>query len=420
MVKRILSIILAVLIIILLAGAVIAYSRGYRIDLDKKTLSTTGILSVASYPQQASIILDGKLTSVTNASLTLSPDWYDLRVSRDGYQNWEKRVRVQGEVVTQIDALLIPTNPSLRALTTSGILAPSLSGSGTQVAYIVPQDESIPATGSPPKTGVWIIELRSSTLPLSGRSQPRQVFATRTAYDWPNSTLTWSPDERALMITFINPDRIGVNPKDKNKPVNRALLISLVATSESILSGTDVTATYKTILSQWSKDQKEENDVQIATLPPIVSNLLTNSASQIQFAPDDKKILYVATASATLAPVISPSLIGSNSTQESRTITSGAYYVYDRKEDKNFLITDGKTLASPTTIRWYSDAKHIILIEKDTINIIDYDGTNKRTVYAGPFEKTTLFSWPQGGKIVITTNLNNSKQLPNLYEVDLR
>jgi hypothetical protein len=60
------------------------------------------------------------------------------------------------------------------------------------------------------------------------------------------------------------------------------------------------------------------------------------------------------------------------------------------------------------------------MIEKDTIYIIEFDGTNKRAIYAGPFEDSILYPWGTGGKMVIMTNLNKQKALSNLYEIDLR
>ncbi len=52
--------------------------------------------------------------------------------------------------------------------------------------------------------------------------------------------------------------------------------------------------------------------------------------------------------------------------------------------------------------------------------IIDYDGTNKRTVYSGPFAENLVYPWSSSGKIVILTNLNKPQALPNLYEVDIQ
>jgi hypothetical protein len=51
---------------------------------------------------------------------------------------------------------------------------------------------------------------------------------------------------------------------------------------------------------------------------------------------------------------------------------------------------------------------------------MDYDGQNKTTIYAGPFIDDYVFSWPDGSKILILTNLGNPSILPNLYTIGLK
>ncbi|MCL5797856.1 MAG: hypothetical protein M1366_03590, partial [Patescibacteria group bacterium] len=62
----------------------------------------------------------------------------------------------------------------------------------------------------------------------------------------------------------------------------------------------------------------------------------------------------------------------------------------------------------------------IILIEKGSIYIVDYDGSNIRTVYTGPFEGDIVFPWASSDKLVILTNFYKPQSIPNLYEIDLR
>jgi len=74
-------------------------------------------------------------------------------ISKEGYISWQKKVRVQGEVVTRADAFLFPTNPSLSPLTTLGVERPILSPDGKKVAYIIPDghlDGSLTK-----KAGLW-------------------------------------------------------------------------------------------------------------------------------------------------------------------------------------------------------------------------------------------------------------------------
>ena len=150
----------------------------------------------------------------------------------------------------------------------------------------------------------------------------------------------------------------------------------------------------------------------MASLSDDINIVLTDSADSIKFSPDEDKILFRATESASLKTVIDPPLIGRNPTEETRKLEKGKYYIYDTKEDKNYYIAD-------TLPIWYTDSKHLILIDQDKIAVVDYDGTNKRSVYSGPFTDNLVFPWTSGGKIVILTNINSSSSA-DFYDVDLR
>ena len=195
--------VISILIILAIAGlslGVITYSRGYRINTLQKSLSSTGILSASSYPDKASIWIDGKLISATNSSINLSPGWYNVRISREGYQSWEKKIRIQGEIVSQLDSLLIPTNPSLRAITITGIMNPVLSPTGNKVAFIVPGEEATKSATLISKTGIWVIDLRDGL--LGGKSEPKAIFHPSTRQNWTNAKLVWSPDEKYVLLIF--------------------------------------------------------------------------------------------------------------------------------------------------------------------------------------------------------------------------
>ncbi|MBI3093109.1 MAG: hypothetical protein HYZ02_02635, partial [Candidatus Levybacteria bacterium] len=68
----------------------------------------------------------------------------------------------------------------------------------------------------------------------------------------------------------------------------------------------------------------------------------------------------------------------------------------------------------------FPDSKHLIYVEEKKINILEYDGANKTTIYAGPFVDNYVFPWPNGSKLVVLTNLGNENIPPNLYTIGLK
>jgi hypothetical protein len=92
-------------------------------------------------------------------------------------------------------------------------------------------------------------------------------------------------------------------------------------------------------------------------------------------------------------------------------------YVYDIQDDVNMHIA----AADPSLpIQWFPDSNHLIVIKDKKIIIMEADGTNSTTIYAGPFIDNYVFPWPNASKIVILTNFNNPGVPPNLYTIGLK
>lgn len=403
---------------------VIAFGRGYRFDFQKTLVKPTGIISATSDPIGAQVFIDGKFKTGTNNSFTIDPNWYTIRISKDGYSSWEKRIRVQGEVVARADAFLFPSNPSLSPLTTTGIVSPVLSPDGSRIAYIVPTPSKSTEIDQK-KLGLRVLELADR--PLGRNRDPQQIGITSDIFDFNSNTLlTWSPDSTEIMVTTGS-------------------LVRIYPVRGGSTSFRDISLTLQSVVKDWADQQETKDRQKLAGLPQPIIDMATSSAKIISYSPDETKIFYEATASATIPKIIDPSLIGTNPTEEQRAITPGKLYIYDSKEDKNFFLFDKKELAQPTptpaakqnkasstsslithnaqptTLSWFPTNKHIILSQNGKIDIMEYDRTNWITIYSGPFVQGFLAPWPNNSRIVILTNLNpGASTLPNLYTINLR
>jgi len=405
---------------------VIAYGRGYRLDLSKTSIKPTGLISATSDPIGAQVLVDGNLKTATNNSFSIDPGWYTITISKEGYISWQKKIRVQGEVVTRADAFLFPTNPSLSPLTTLGVTNPILSPDGSRVAYIIPTDHLDGTLAK--KAGLWVYELSEG--PLGRNRDPVQLGEIDPNFDIINARLTWSPDSSEILAN--------------NGIIYRLYQINRPGTF------TDVSTSYAPLLSDWQDERITKDSQKLQAFKQPIIDIATSSAKIISLSPDETKILYEATASATIPQVTKPALIGTNSTPEQRTIQPGKIYVYDSKEDKNYFFLDPKEVKLPkptptptgryvrptptptpgiynagdTTfsyIHWFPTSRHLVLTLDGKIDVMEYDRTNWVTVYSGPFEDSFLAPWTSGSRIIILTNLNpNATTLPNLYTVNLR
>lgn len=402
------------------AAAVIAYGRGYRLDVSKTSLKPTGLISATSDPVGAQVTVDGILKTATNNSFAIDPGFYTVKISKEGYIPWEKKMRVQGEVVSGATAFLFPSNPSLSPLTTLGIENPVLSPDGTRVAYTIPDKHLDPTTSK--KAGLWYYELSEGPL---GRNRDPIQLDTVNGFDFENSQIIWSPDATQLVV--------------QNATATRLYAINKSNTF------TDVTLTRQSLFEDWSTQRADTERQKLAAFRQPIIDMATSSARILSFSPDETKILYQATASATIPQIIVPPLIGTNSTEEKRTIVPGKIYVYDSKEDKNYFLLDQTELpaVSPTPpsakkttqltptltesstftspIHWFPTSRHLLLTLKGKIDVLEYDRTNWITIYSGPFVDNFVAPWSNGSRIIILTNLNgDATSLPNLYTVNLR
>lgn len=422
----------------------VKFSEGYKLDFTKKFLVPNGILVANSDPKGADVLIDGKLKTATNNSLSLIPGKYSIEIKKDSFTPWKKEMVIEKELVTLADAFLFPQIPDLKPLTFDEVINPQISKDHSRIAF---------ATGTTSDNpGLWVIDLNSS---LFGIVRPTvQIVSTKdTLTDFSKATFFWSPDSRQVVLQPFQTTRIYLLDPTKTNTLNAA---------------SDVAKTFDTIKLTWQKEEDIKEKAKYKKVPLVLAEILKTSASNIDFSPDGTKILYVATASAVIPDTLIPPLSASSTQKETRTLSPNKLYVYDIKEDRNFEIPFNVPSPTPTakslrskvtptpskslnpyipislvTPQWFPTSKHLVWIESDKNNdkivAIEYDGTNLTEVFTGSFIKPNVFTTPDSGKIVILSNLNfetttptplptttkkpvatQSTPKPNLFSVSLR
>lgn len=409
------SLLLRLFFIVIFVGVlflVIGFARGYRLDFKQQTFSSTGILVASSAPDGAKILVNGELKGATNSNISVKPGVYDVEIAQDGYLSWKKRLTIKGELVIKADALLFPVNPSLSPLTSFGVVKAVSTNTHEKTILFT-------NIGDIEKDGIYLIDNRNNPL---ARINGQKLLALQSIfpedYTFENTQIEFSPNEKQMLVSFI--ETITPTPTTRNKkpqPQTTVKSIYLLSTDDVTLSPFDVTNSVNAIREAWKTEEIVVRGKLIETFKkPIVKS--SASFNILGFSPDETKILYVATESATIDQVIKPALIASNQTPEERTLSKGSVYVYDKKEDKNFRIAE--SFEPETPLFWYVDSQHIVIRQPEGIAIVDYDGTNKRLVYSGPFQ-SDFISTTRDGKLLILTNFNSStRTLPDVYSVGIR
>ena len=353
---------------------IVLFARGYKFDLKNGSLEKTGMILAKSRPDGAKVFLDGKLITATNNPVQgLKSGKYDLKIVKDGYFEWEKKVTVEEELVTEVDALLIPLSPALTPLTSTGIKSPTLSSNRDRIAFL--------KTGEKP--GIYTVGLsgqqalfgflRANINPLALDTEELAFSAAQAIF--------WSPNDAEMLVQM-------------NQQGFYRLRLGPEGTVEATSSAAPTAAEWERISS--AKAQL------MASRVPVPRNLeQIATASATPWSPDENKFTY---------------------RRENEEVVE--FWVYDGSEplavarNRNNLILK-TTEPEKVQMSWFADSQHLILIENSTISLIEADGTNKTQVYNGALASDAVFPTPGGDKLIILTSFVEGAA-PNLYAISLR
>lgn len=390
------------LTVVFLVGTIVfLYARGYRLDSDTRRFSPNGLLVIKSVPDGAQIFINGELKTATNATIPLPPNTYDVSVKKEGFLTWNKRLLIEKEIVTEASAHLFKAGHSLSAITFSGVEEVIPSHDLTKIGYTV-----IGNGVDPDNQGLFVIE--NVNLPLGFSRDPRRI----TDGNLTGSTWIWSPNGRQILLTT---------------PQGSYLLDAGSFTPQA--QKVNVTASKDDILSDWQEERDKKRSSQMRRLPEKLRTLLDRNSNAIAFSPDEEMVVYTASSSAVIETGLIKPLPGSSTQKETRDIEPGKTYVYDLKEDRNFLIDDGDgdliieggyATDAVRRISWYPSSRHLILAEEGRIIIIDHDATNRQEVYSGSYLSPHAYPSLSLDRLIVLTNLGAGDSIPNLYSLGLK
>ncbi|MEI6690318.1 MAG: PEGA domain-containing protein [bacterium] len=459
---------LTVVFIVIGTYLTIRYAQGYR-PTKQGTIKGTGLLNANSFPNGAEVYINGRLSTATDTTLNLEPGEYTIELKKDGYHSWKKTLKLESELVVQTNAQLFPTSPTLSPLTYTGALNPISSPDGNQVAF------AVASASASTKNGLYVQDLSTGTLNL-GKSA-RQIARSSQEYDYTKANYTYSPNGSEILVSFASGSHVLLETNQMN----------------DIASLKDVTIRLPTILRDWEEELARKSLTDLLKLPDFILNMATSSATNVYSSPDGDKLLYQATKEIDIPEGLIPQVIAKNTQPETRHLIPGSFYVYDLKEDTNYLVyTAPLPSPSPTPsakpkiknskaplinvansefaisklllldnldpitaelgsspsafhhlqnnftitqslslfnaqyspinhlpLQWYPDSNHLIITTDNGIDIMGYDTTNRATVYAGPFDRSFVYIWPDASRLVTRIQFS-PETTPNLYVIKLK
>lgn len=354
-------------------------ARGYQFDTSSFKFLENGILVAKSDPDGASIIIDGDLKGATNTNLKLSPGAYDVEIKKNGYVSWSKKLTIKKEEVTQVTAHLFKVAPSFSSVTFDGAENPVVSSDFSKIAYIN-------------NDGLWIMSV--SSLPIGFPNEPKKI----TDGVLKGATYSFSPNNRELLLET----KLGVYLLNTNEFTSQSELKNIISTKE-------------TILKSWELEKNKKEESELKLVPIELSEILNKNTKSFTFAPDETMVMYTASSEAKLKSDLIEKLPGSSTQPEERDIKVGKTYIYDIKEDKNFMVSD-----TGRSLYWLPTSRHLLLPDEGKIVVMDYDGTNRQTVFSGDYIAPHAYPFVNASKLLILTNLGSDAGLPNLYSLSIK
>lgn len=401
--KQFIFTVFSLVLIASIAGAAIFLAKGYRYQTDTGTFSGTGIISVSSLPDQASVYLDGHLTTATDDNITsLPPQNYKVRIVKEGYIPWEKDIDVKQGLVSEIKATLYRSIPTIYPITYSGVDYAVLSPDNLKLMYIIPNGLE-GGLAAERKSGIWVWVMSSTNgIGIGTGDQQRQIIQS-AGVDYSQAKYRWSPDSSQIFVDL--PDRKLLLDINRLNDVPR-----------------DITANYVATLKSWDETEAQTRLTRLNQIDDPVLRKTASDSATLKWSPDETKILYSDAQG-------NYKLNDLNLVKEYELPKASSYsFLPDSKhlvmvESEGAKVTDatkGSKVSSPKP----SPSGNLSIKDQfaqSRISIIETDGTNKAEIYYGSVQPSVVVAWPDNSRLVVISSLpTQTASQPNLYGINLK
>lgn len=418
-------------IFLVAAPLIIFYTMGYRYNLEKGRVQKTGVMKITTVPRGADIYLNGIRyeTSQTPAKIEyLLPGDYEIRLAKDGYHEWQKKLAVTENGTTFAEKIMLFKDAAAETITASAT-----------VSWLVSPDKNMIAVADA-KGNISLIDINSGLL---GEVSGGNIGVITTVSGASNLSLAgFSPSGRYILAENA-----------AGKATGRYLIDTLLKTNKKIAASADTL--------RWSGDKDVLYGLDKAGLSQIDLTSLSAKILIKKFAANDfyasgNSIYYLSDAA-----LIKADLNGGNTStvaaisgskgqivaiknnralitqpesgslqivdlnQKLKTITANAkridwlgndsfifyndfeIFIFDMSKNYPELIT--RVGSKITAAAWHPGGKHIVFSADNKVKIIELDNREFRNITEindGPADnlavdragKNIYFSGGSGGK----------------------
>jgi hypothetical protein len=427
-------------IAITIAAIVLLY-QAYGFGIGKNgTVIQNGLTFFSSQPHPANIYVNNQLESVTtNTRLVLLAGIYHIKLSRNGYYDWQRTIELDGGSVERFDyPFLYPKTLTTKKIQTY-TAAPSLMAQSPDQHWLV--------VGHPGSlTGFDVYDLSSPAKPPVAISLPANLLTKPVSGEaWQFDE--WADDNQHLLLQhnydgkteFIlldraNPDQsvnlnnsLSVNPAKltlKNKKYDQYYIYDAATqTLQSVaLKAPPAVPVLQHVLAYQSYGDNTVLYVTDSGAPAgkvLVKLLAGNQTSSIRSLPAGTSylvdltqyggVMYVAAGDtggsrvyifkdpagqlaaqpgqavvpAQVLHVAQPNYLSFSANAQFIVVENGSQFgVYDIENTKGYSYSATQPLDAPQTHASWMDGDRLTYVSGGKLSVFDYDGTNQHTLMA--------------------------------------
>jgi WD40 repeat protein len=393
---------------------------GYRYNIEKGRVQKTGIIKITPQPRGATIFLNGTqyLTSLTPAKIEYQlPGDYEIKLTKDGYFDWQKKLPVFENVTTFAEKILLWKKSTPQQLASSSAMSWLTSPDGNLVIF------------TDQKKNIFLLDINSGLLgELTGGTI--ESIATGLSYD-SISFLEYSPSGRYVLAQTSKKSQTGyliidttgkttlplVNKKYKNVRWN-TIGDELVALDASGVWQINLTSAKANLLTKLTahdfylegkslyyinnqtlvrENITGSNIEEIKKIDCQDCNIKTIKAGKALIIDPLKKLMTVVDLSGKIKNV--QLAVNKSSWLDGDSVllySDFEIYIFDLAKPDPELIT---RLGTPiTSAIWHPQARHLILSTEGKIKIMELDNRELRNILTIADSQANFMNTDRSGK----------------------
>jgi hypothetical protein len=377
--NRFLLVAFGIVVFVVLTPILVLFTRGYQIDWANRKFVKTGAFVIKTLPTKAQVYLNNKTIKGTTPETVrfLLPGDYVLRIEKDGYQSWTKRLHIQAQIATWANldrdfiALFYKQPETIKEIPVNFT---SISKDGGEIAYV---------RGSE----LLILNLANeSSESLGDISSFRVPFTFTENLVWSNALRVWNSFQSPTAVSFD----IAKIKKAETDGNYKVFLVGdeLISLSDAKATSLGVDVTGFTVdgenlwFTQGSTLQQYNFRTGITT--PITKNLPASNTSQI-IRGEGNTFLLVGNSLYILNDVLEKIYDGvsfanyDSATHKLLFANSNEILLYNPGQKNTELIAKSISPVSHPMLNSYTG--YVFFENESKIKAIELDGRDHRNVY---------------------------------------